>query len=243
MISKKPVSVIFATRDKARYIGRTLRLVRKVAEKCGLKVELIVVDSSDDDHTLSVASKFADKAFRFRQRGVSKARNFGASRAEGDILVFMDADSIPETCIFKSLAKIFQNSEVCAAVSYVYSYDSNLTLSQKIFYVFDVAFVRSCKLVPFLLKFYNRSDFLAVRRDAFFKAGAFNEQMNVMEINDLLLRIQRMGKVAIIDKPVYESSRRLKKWGFLKSHLYWWINYLTYYMLGRMASKSYPAIR
>jgi len=48
----------------------------------------------------------------------------------------------------------------------------------------------------------------------FFKAGGFNKQMHFMEINDLLLRIQRLEKIAVIDKPLYESSRRLKNGAF-----------------------------
>jgi glycosyltransferase involved in cell wall biosynthesis len=103
------ISIIFATLNEEGYIGRTLRSLKRIMHKCGIDAEIIVVDSSDNDRTFKAARRFADKVFRFKQRGISKARNFGASKARGDILVFMDADSIPQTCIFQDLVNVFKN--------------------------------------------------------------------------------------------------------------------------------------
>lgn len=237
------VSVIFATFNEERYIGRTLRSLRRVLRKCGIDGEIIVVDSSNKDRTLEVARFFADKVFRFKEKGVSKARNFGASKARGDVLVFMDADSIPQVCIFQDLLQAFKKPNVVAALSYVYTYDTKLTLNQKLFYLFDIAFIKSCRIAPFLLKFYNRGDFFAIRKEAFRKARGFNEKLDLMEITDLIVKVLGIGKIVVLNKLVYESSRRLKKWGFLKSHLYWWKNYLSYYFVKKPFDKIYPTIR
>lgn len=211
--------------------------------KCGTDGEIIVMDSSNKDRTLEVASCFADRVFRFTRKGVSKARNFGAFKAHGDILVFMDADSIPQVCIFQDLLQAFKKPNVVAALSYVYTYDIKPTLSQKLFYLFDIAFIKSCRIAPFLLKFYNRGDFFAIRKEVFLKTGGFNEKLDLMEITDLIVRVLGMGKIVVLNKPIYESSRRLKKWGFLKSHLYWWKNYLSYYLIKKPFDKIYPTIR
>jgi hypothetical protein len=155
----------------------------------------------------------------------------------------MDSDSIPQNCIFQDVARTFANPRVVAAVPYVYPYNRKLAVDQKLFYVFDVAFIRSCRIIPSLLKFYDRGDFFAVRKNSLMKIGGFNARLNIMEITDLIVRILTIGKIAVLNKPVYESSRRLKKWGFLKSHLYWWIRYIYYYLIKKPLDKIYPVIR
>jgi len=237
------VSVIFTTLNEERYIGRTLRSLNRILHLCGINAEIIVVDSSDNNLTLQIASRFADRVFRFGERGVSKARNFGASKARGDILVFMDADSIPQACIFQDLLEAFKEQNVVAAVTCVHTYDEKPTLTQRIFYMFDIAFIKSCRIAPFLLKFYNRGDFFAVRKSMFLKAGGFDPKLNIMEITDLITKILSMGKVVVLNKPVYESSRRLKSWGFLKSSIYWWKNYLSYHLFKKPFEKIYPIVR
>ncbi len=237
------ISVIFATLNEEEYIGGTLRTLKKILNLCGVNAEIIVVDSSDNDLTSQIASCFADKVFRFSEKGLAKARNYGASKARGDIIVYMDADSVPQECIFSELLETFKDDNVVAAVTYVQTYDKKPTLAQKIFYAIDVTFIKACRKIQFLLKFYNRGDFFAVKKDVLNKVGGFDEKLSVMEITDFIVRVQRMGKVAVLNKPVYESSRRLKSWGFLKSHAYWWKNYLSYYLLKKPVEKFYPAIR
>lgn len=237
------ISIIFTTLNEEKYIGETLRSLRKVLNSCKVNAEIIVVDSSDNDLTFQIASLFTDKVFRLDERGLPKARNYGASKASGDVLVYMDADSIPQECIFKDLLEAFKEKDVVAAVTYVQTYDKKPALAQKIFYAIDITFIKACKALPFLLKFFNRGDFFAIKRAAFDKAEGFDEKLSIMEITDLIVRVQRMGKIAVLNKPVYESARRLKNWGFLKSHIYWWKNYLSYYLLKKPLEKIYPTIR
>ncbi len=237
------ISIIFATLNEEKYIDRTLRALKKILNSCGINAEIIVVDSSDNNLTFQIASRFTNKVFRFSEMGVAKARNYGASKANGDILLYMDADSIPQKCIFKDLLEVFKEKDIVAAVTYVQTYDKKPTIAQKIFHAIDITFIKTCKTLPFLLKFYNRGDFFAVKRDAFYKAGGFDGKLSVMEITDFIVRVQRIGRVAVLNKPVYESSRRLKSWGLLKSHIYWWKNYLSYYLLKKPLEKIYPTIR
>ncbi|MEM2336300.1 MAG: glycosyltransferase [Candidatus Bathyarchaeia archaeon] len=237
------ISIIFATLNEEEYIGRTLRTLKKVLNLCEVNAEIIVVDSSDNDLTFRIARGFTDKVFRFDEKGLAKARNYGASKARGDIIVYMDADSVPQGCIFRELLETFKEDDVVAAVSYVQTYDKKPNLAQKIFYAIDITFIKACRKIPFLLKFYNRGDFFAVKKDVLNKVGGFDEKLSVMEITDFIVRVQRIGKVAVLNKPVYESSRRLKSWGFLKSHTYWWKNYLSYYLLKKPLEKIYPIIR
>ena len=92
-------SIIIATKNELNYIGRTLAILKRVLR--GFKAEILVVDSSIDG-TYEVAKKLADKTYRFKEEGLSKARNYGAKKARGNILVFMDADTIvSKNCLRK----------------------------------------------------------------------------------------------------------------------------------------------
>ena len=60
----------------------------------GVYVDVIVVDNDSDDGTAAVAREKGAKVIHEPKRGVARARNSGARDADGDVLVFIDADVI-----------------------------------------------------------------------------------------------------------------------------------------------------
>lgn len=69
-------------------------------------LELIVVDDGSTDDSAWVASRHADLVIRLPgpSRGPGYARNRGAERARGDLIVFMDADCLPRTDTLRRVA-------------------------------------------------------------------------------------------------------------------------------------------
>jgi len=232
-------SIIIATKNELNYIGRTLAILKRVLR--GFKAEILVVDSSIDG-TYEVAKKLADKAYRFKEEGLSKARNYGAKKARGDILVFMDADTIVSKKLFEEALEAFKDPGVLAAVCYALPY-SEANFIQKTFYLLDSTYIKLCRKFPFLLRLYNRGDFFAVRRKAFFKVGGFDENFHMMEITDFINRLMEHGKIVVLKSPAYESARRLKKWGPIKNFLFWQPHYLSYFMLSRPLKIEYENVR
>lgn len=102
------------------------------------------------------------------------------------------------------------------------SLNPNLSLFQKIFYAYDEIFIKTCEFIAFLIKFYTRGDLVLIRRDVFENVGGFDEKINVLEYTDLLNKVSRLGKLRVLPIPVYETSRRLHKWG-LKTHYQYWL--------------------
>jgi len=242
------ISVIIPTFQEEEHIKETLvhlTRAKSVATSKGIKSEILVVDSGHDE-TLKLARSIADKAFEFRERGVSKARNFGASKASGDILLFIDADVIVPANLLEEAVRTFKDEAIAAAISRVLPRESrshSLSASKRLFYLLDDIFVKNCVKYKLFLRFYNRGDVLAVHRGSFFKTGGFNERLAIMEITELILKLSEVGRIALLNTTVYESVRRLKQWGVLKSYLVWWRNYASYWLLQRPFSSTYETVR
>lgn len=88
------LSVIIPVYNEEMIIGRCLGSLLKQE---GVDFEIIVVDDSSTDHTYSIVAekqKRYKKIRLFKQKhlGSGSARNLGAKKAKGDILVFVDAD-------------------------------------------------------------------------------------------------------------------------------------------------------
>ena len=90
------VSIIIPTYNEEEVIGECLK---SLANQTYKNLEIIVVDDGSSDKTLEVLSGFRISDFGFRilraaHKGPGAARNLGANKAKGDILVFVDADMV-----------------------------------------------------------------------------------------------------------------------------------------------------
>ncbi|MEE9406316.1 MAG: glycosyltransferase family A protein, partial [Candidatus Aenigmarchaeota archaeon] len=74
-------------------------------------LEVIIVDDGSKDSTSDVAKKFGAKVLRPKNKGPASARNLGASKASGDILLFTDADCVPDKDWVKEMMAPFRDKE------------------------------------------------------------------------------------------------------------------------------------
>ena len=90
------LSIIIPAYNEVAYLPATLDSVKAAASHldAGVDVDVIVVDNDSDDGTAAVAREKGAKVIHEPKRGVARARNSGARDADGDVLVFIDADVI-----------------------------------------------------------------------------------------------------------------------------------------------------
>lgn len=87
------LSIIIPTYNEEEYLPRLLASIRS---QCFEGYEIIVADAKSTDRTREIAARFGAKVVDGGMPG--PGRNLGARAAQGDLLLFLDADVIlPET--------------------------------------------------------------------------------------------------------------------------------------------------
>src|SRR5688572_10683421 len=87
------ISVIIPAHNEERYLQETLEALRR-QNYCWC--EVIVVANGCTDKTADVARGHCHRLIVLSQKGLGVSRNLGARMAKGDLLVFLDADTILE---------------------------------------------------------------------------------------------------------------------------------------------------
>ena len=88
------VSVVIPNRNKGKSLVHCLAALYRSTY---LSFEVIVVDDGSEDNSLEVARSFPCTLISLRHSvGAAEARNFGARRARGRLLFFVDSDCIVE---------------------------------------------------------------------------------------------------------------------------------------------------
>jgi glycosyltransferase involved in cell wall biosynthesis len=93
MADQKPlISVVTASFNSAKTIGRTLESLRQQSDK---RFEAIVIDGGSDDGTVKIVERFSDIVSHFvsaPDHGIYDAMNKGIALATGQIIAFLNSD-------------------------------------------------------------------------------------------------------------------------------------------------------
>ena len=172
--------------------------------------ELIVVVDGEDDGSGDAAIEAEARVIRLPGRfGPAKARNAGALESTGDVLLFIDSDTVPAPFTVAQVRTAFEATPGLAAL--VGSYDdapgagSFLSQYRNLLhhYIHQTAALHT-------LTFWGACG--AVRRDVFFGVGGFDEAYEIpaMEDMDLGYRMSRAGHCIQLHKDI--QVKHLKRW-------------------------------
>src|SRR5258707_11961262 len=88
------ISFIVPLHNEESWYARCVSAIRNGAESLGEPHEIIVVDDASSDATASVARQPGAQVVRVEHRQIAATRNTGARQAHGDVLFFVDADTL-----------------------------------------------------------------------------------------------------------------------------------------------------
>src|SRR5258708_20294880 len=101
------ISFVIPAWNEESVSGPTLEAVSVATRHLTVPSEVIVADDSSTDRTAEIARQHGARVVSVQHRQISATRNAGARAAQGDLLIFIDADTI------------VNQEVVCAAVAAV----------------------------------------------------------------------------------------------------------------------------
>jgi len=164
--------------------------------------ELIVIDGGSSDNTVSIAQKFTDRVY-ITKRGRGHQMNFGAGKADGDILLFLHADCILPTEAFGIIRKALKDKRISAG-----AFDLSIDHSKLLFRIIEFgANLRSrITSVPY------GDQGLFITREFFEQLGGFPD-IPLMEDIEISRKLKKMGRISFVRPPIKTSPRRWLKEG------------------------------
>jgi cellulose synthase/poly-beta-1,6-N-acetylglucosamine synthase-like glycosyltransferase len=234
-------SIIIPTFREAKYISQTLRKIEKLNDD----IEVIIVESVNNETKIleKIVKQHENvQLYKIKERGIAKARNYGARKARGDILLFLDADVFVTKDVVKRVSQVFQDPSVIGATCN--NYPIKPKFSYLLFFKFYNALIRLVLSLPPMKFKHSRGEFMAVKKAYFDKIGGFNERLICLEDADLAHRLSMLGRFVFIkDLNVYESMRRIRKLGLVRTVMLWFKNWLFYVIKSNVVAKEWKPVR
>lgn len=209
-------------------------------------IEVIVSDGGSSDNTVEKASKYADITIKDtgnKRQNISCGRNQGVQKSQGDVLVFLNADTIISdvNLFFREINAIFKNSKISAIAAAVRVFPAEEKLADRLFHCFYNNYVRV------LNKFFmgmGRGECHIIKREFFLEAGGYDEKIFAGEDFDLYRRLRKSGKIEFLKNTViYESPRRYRKYGYFKVFRDWLTNAVWISLFRKSLSKEWEQVR
>lgn len=194
------MSVIIVAYKSGEILKNCMNSIAKYND-LGDELEVIVVDNSPDDARIeSIISESDLKEFMYipaNNNGFGAGNNIGARAAKGEVLAFINPDIILIEPVFKKIYEHFCDNNNLCLMGAKLLYD-NMNPGFSFYYDYKMSVLKK-----WTLKLWNRLDtfdsnqmYLAgadmfVRREAFEKAGMFDEKIFMYyEEPDLIRRIR-----------------------------------------------------
>lgn len=238
------ISLVIPTLNEAFYLKKTLAgLTTELRNKWQL--EVIVSDGGSTDETVLVAKQLGAKVV-LPQRGVKQTiaagRNAGARAAQGEILLFLDADTKPRVWDeLLAAADWLSKSQKTVAVAVRVEIEPSERKWRDIFWQSFYNFIFLCHNL--LGVGIGRGNCQLIKTAAFRLVGGYKEDLVAGEDSDLFRRLAKCGRVKMLWRVVvYESPRRFRKLGYWRVTRQWFLNYLSVNRYGRSWSRHWPRI-
>src|SRR5687768_3162020 len=106
------VSFIIPAHNEEELIGRTLSALHEAARALGEPHEVIVANDSSTDRTGEIALEHGARVVTVQHRQIAAARNAAAREAAGEMLVFVDADTMMTEPVLRAAHRALRDGAV-----------------------------------------------------------------------------------------------------------------------------------
>jgi glycosyltransferase involved in cell wall biosynthesis len=213
----KPLSVIIPAMNEENYLGATLKSLGAAAEALqsghGCAVQVIVVDNQSTDQTACIARGLGAIVVPEPVRNIARARNTGARVAEGELLFFLDADTLVPPSVLTRVSSVMSYSSCAGGAVHVLHRPARALL--RMYVGLYGVLGRLSGMAQGAAQFW--------RREPYFTVGGYDETMYFGEDVDFYWRMSRAARRAgrkvcyVSDVQVVPSPRRYDQWPLWKT--------------------------
>ena len=203
------ISFVIPAYNEERLLGRTISSIHDSTRPTGLAYEVLVVNDASTDRTTDIARSLGAEVIDVQLRHIAAVRNAGARRARGEVLIFVDADTVvTPTAVRMALDAVARGAIGGAARC---GFDEPLPLFAR---VSAFLFFRGVYLLGMAT-----GVFIFATREGFAKVGGFDERYYTAEDCYLAKSLRKAGKFILLPTYVETSGRKMrayKPWKLIK---------------------------
>lgn len=202
------LSIVIPAFNEARLIKQTLRSVTtSLAANAGsgFTSEVIVVDNNSTDNTAELARQAGARVVFESINQIGRARNAGAAQANGEWLLFLDADSLLSAGLLADILRLIDSGKYVGCGSTLrmdgLPWWARLTLQ---------LWTRTSVLCR-----WAAGALVVCRRDAFQTVGGFDQELYALDEIRLSKELKRWGRerglqfTILTSHPLETSSRKI----------------------------------
>ena len=225
------ITVVIPAFNEEAYLTATLDSLETAAARLqsrrDIRIDTIVVDNNSTDATASIAQHKGAKVIHEPAQGISRARNTGACHAEGDVLIFIDADVIVPPELLEEIYAVMSDP-ACVGGGVDVDYKPKRTIIK--------LHLRVWRLLSHLFGMVQGATQFC-RTSVFEQVGGYDETAWIGEDVDFYWQLKRyakksQGTIKLIRNPrVNPSPRRFDGWPVWKTLI--WTNPLFIALLRR----------
>lgn len=190
------ISVIIPAHNEEQYLPATLARLEQQTYKY---FETIVVANGCTDQTEAVARTRCDRLIVLEDRSLGRARNLGGRKARGDLLLFLDADTLLQPDALEKIAAAFKGRDY--AMGTVRGAPDTSQFSHRLIYWMKNTMHRT-------RLHYGSSGVMICWKDNFKTVRGFDEMLHVREVSDFMRKMRKFGRYKYVGNTTATTSMR-----------------------------------
>jgi glycosyltransferase involved in cell wall biosynthesis len=200
------ITFIVPAHDEEQMLGRTLAALHAAAAEIGVPYELLVVDDASTDRTAEVARAGGARVIAVHHRQIGRTRNSGARAAAGDLLIFVDADTLVNARTVRATLAAIERGAVGGGA--LLSFDEPLPPAVRVLVA----------ALALTMRFWGMAAgaYLFCTREAFDAVGGFDETLFATEELTMSRALRRAGPTVILRERVLTSGRKARTHGLVE---------------------------